>query len=341
MSLESLRTLWFVLIAVLWVGFFFLEGFDFGVGMLLPFLGRKDDERRLIINSIGPHWDGNEVWLLTAGGATFAAFPQWYATLFSGFYIPLFLLLLALIVRGVAFEFRSKDRNPRWRSLWDWCIFAGSLLPSLLLGVTFANLVVGVPINDKMTFTGDLFTLLNPFGLLGGLTLVAVFLFHGINFLNRKLSGDLLERSRKWTLRLWLTAFVFESGWGIATLLITTAQARLKGLSIAMLLLGMLFLLAAGMLVEKKRDGWAFITTGVSVLLIPVSYFTILFPRLMVSSTGPEFSLTITNASSSAYTLSVMNIVALVFLPFVLAYQAWSYWVFRKRMGSDTTKLTY
>src|SRR5512143_3597276 len=157
----TLNTLWFVLIAVLWIGFFFLEGFDLGVGMLMPFLGKKDDERRAIINTIGPHWDGNEVWLLTAGGATFAAFPQWYATMFSGFYLALFLLLLALIVRGVAFEFRSKDTNPRWRGLWDWCIFVGSLLPALLLGVAFANLAKGVPINADMQYTGSLLTLLN------------------------------------------------------------------------------------------------------------------------------------------------------------------------------------
>jgi len=341
MSVEFLRILWFVLIAVLWVGFFFLEGFDFGVGMLLPFLGKRDEERRLILNSIGPHWDGNEVWLLTAGGATFAAFPQWYATLFSGFYIPLLLLLLALIVRGVAFEFRSKDRSPRWRNLWDWCIFAGSLLPALLLGVAFANIVAGVPINDKMTFTGNLFTLLSPFGLLGGLSLVAVFLLHGINFLNRKLTGDLLERSRDWTSRLWLAAFIFEAGWGIATILIISSHAQLRGLGIALVILALLLLLAAGLLVFRNRDGWTFITTGVSVLLIPVSYFTFLFPRLMVSSTSTEFSLTVSNASSSAYTLTVMSIVALVFLPFVLAYQIWSYWVFRKRLGSGTSKLTY
>src|SRR5512144_954 len=168
MSYEFLQTLWFILIAVLWIGFYFLEGFDFGVGMLLPFLGKKDNERRAIINTIGSVWDGNEVWLLTAGGATFAAFPNWYATMFSGFYLALFLLLLALIVRGVAFEFRSKDANPRWRSLWDWCIFVGSFLPALLLGVAFANLAKGVPIDANMHYTGDLSTLLNWYGLLGG-----------------------------------------------------------------------------------------------------------------------------------------------------------------------------
>jgi len=179
----DLNTIWFILIAVLYTGYFVLEGFDFGVGILLPFLSKADVERRAIINTIGPHWDGNEVWLLTAGGATFAAFPQWYATMFSGFYLPLFLLLVALILRGVAFEFRSKDPNPRWRSLWDWCIFAGSLVPALLLGVAFANLAQGVPIDSNMEYTGGFFNLLNPYEILAGVTTIIVFTLHGAIFL--------------------------------------------------------------------------------------------------------------------------------------------------------------
>src|SRR5512139_2996640 len=195
MSYEFLQTLWFILIAVLWIGFYFLEGFDFGVGMLLPFLGKKDVERRAIINAIGPHWDGNEVWLLTAGGATFAAFPMWYATMFSGFYLALFLLLLALIGRGVAFEFRIKDKNPRWRSLWDWLIFIGSLVPALLLGVAFGNLVRGVPIDAEMQYAGGFFTLLNWYALLAGIAAVVTFTLHGAIFLSLKLTGELKEKA--------------------------------------------------------------------------------------------------------------------------------------------------
>ncbi|HET6845582.1 MAG TPA: cytochrome d ubiquinol oxidase subunit II, partial [Anaerolineales bacterium] len=203
MSHETLQIIWFILIAVLWIGFYFLEGFDFGVGMLLPFLGKKDEERRAIINTIGPSWDGNEVWLLTAGGATFAAFPNWYATMFSGFYLALFLLLVGLIVRGIAFEYRSKDPSPRWRHTFDWMIAVGSLVASLLLGTAFANLVQGVPINEQMQYTGNLFTLLNPYGLIGGLTMVSVFLLHGANFLGLKLEGELRNRAHEAARRIY------------------------------------------------------------------------------------------------------------------------------------------
>ena len=208
MSYQFLQILWFILIAVLWIGFYFLEGFDFGVGMLLPFIGKKDVERRAIINSIGSTWDGNEVWLLTAGGATFAAFPEWYATMFSGFYLALFLLLIGLIIRGVAFEYRSKDANPAWRSRFDWMIAVGSFLAALLLGAAFANLARGVPINADKMFTGNLFTLLNPYGLLGGVTTVAVFLLHGANFLGLKLEGELRERVNAAAKKLWIAASI-------------------------------------------------------------------------------------------------------------------------------------
>lgn len=341
MSLELLQTIWFILIAVLWMGFFFLEGFDFGVGMLLPFLGKDDTERRSIINTIGPHWDGNEVWLLTAGGATFAAFPHWYATLFSGFYLALFLLLVGLIIRGVGFEFRSKDKNPKWRALWDWCIFTGSALPAFLLGVAFANLAKGVPINANMMFTGNLLTLLNPYGLLGGLTLIAVFLLHGINFLNLKLTGELLERSRNLAPKIWLVAFVFLSSLMITTLLITDGYAKHGVRALLSPFLAIILLLLAGILLQKKREGWSFVLTGMSVLLVPVTYFLILYPRVMISSTDPKFSLTIFNASSSTYTLNLMSIVALIFVPLVLAYQIWSYWVFRKRLENDPEAFHY
>src|SRR5512143_4059957 len=217
MSHETLQTIWFILIAVLWIGFFFLEGFDFGVGMLLPFLGKKDQERRAIINAIGSTWDGNEVWLLTAGGATFAAFPQWYATMFSGFYLALFLLLVGLIIRGIAFEYRSKDAEPRWRHTFDWMIAIGSFLAALLLGTAFANLARGLPINEKMMFTGNLFTLLNPYGLLGGLSTVAVFVLHGANFLGLKLDGELREHANQYAKKLWIAAAILYLALGIFT----------------------------------------------------------------------------------------------------------------------------
>src|SRR5215471_1863114 len=204
----NLATFWFILIAVLWIGYFFLEGFDFGVGILLPFVGRDDVERRMVVNSIGPVWDGNEVWVLVAGGATFAAFPQWYATMFSGFYLALFLLLIGLILRGISFEYRSKDASPVWRNRFDWMIAIGSFLPSLLLGTAFANLVHGVPINEKMIYTGNLFTLLNPYGLIGGLTMVSVFLLHGANFLTLKLDVNLRDRPHALFKKLYTAAAV-------------------------------------------------------------------------------------------------------------------------------------
>ncbi|MFC2064345.1 cytochrome d ubiquinol oxidase subunit II [Chloroflexota bacterium] len=341
MSYEFLQILWFILIAVLWIGFFFLEGFDFGVGILLPFLGKTDKERRAIINTIGPHWDGNEVWLLVAGGATFAAFPHWYATLFSGFYLALFLLLVGLIIRGVGFEFRSKDKNPKWRTLWDWCIFTGSLLPALLLGVAFANIALGVPIDGAMMYTGNLFTLLNPYGLIGGITVVVMFILHGINFLNLKLSGEVLERSRKITSRIWVAAFIFLASLVIATLFVTDGYEEKGAIILLAPITALAALLGSGFLLRAKREGWSFVTTGLSIILILVTYFHIMFPRVMVSSTDPGFSLTISNASSSAYTLNVMSIVALIFVPLVLGYQIWSYWVFRKRISTDSKGLHY
>jgi cytochrome d ubiquinol oxidase subunit II len=337
----DLNTLWFVLIAVLWIGFFFLEGFDLGVGMLLPFLGKKDEERRAIINAIGPHWDGNEVWLLTAGGAMFAAFPQWYATMFSGFYLALFLLLVALILRGVSFEFRSKDANPRWRSLWDWCIFTGSFMAALLLGVAFANLARGVPINVDMRYTGNLLTLLNWYGLLGGLATVTTFLLHGANFLSLKMTGEMQERAHAMARRIFPFNVAVMFLLLIGTYIATDVYARL-GFNPGMIpLIGLASLLVAGYFISKNQDGWAFAMVALNIVFTLVTFFTILYPRVMISSTNPLYSLTIYNASSSPYTLKVMTIVALVFVPIVLAYQGWTYYIFRKRVSTDTKTLTY
>lgn len=335
------NTIWFILIAVLYIGFFFLEGFDFGIGMLLPFLGKNDTERRTIINTIGPHWDGNEVWLLTAGGATFAAFPHWYATMFSGFYAAFFLLLLALILRGVAFEFRSKDANPKWRSLWDWAIFIGSLLPSLLLGVAFANLVQGVPINADMTYTGTFWTLLNPFGLLGGLLTIAAFILHGAVFLSLKTSGELTERARTTARKVWFEVVVLGFLVLISSNFTTNIQARLGVYKGLIPIFAIVAIMLAGFFIRRKMEGWAFTMTGLAITLTLVTEFMILFPRVMVSSLNPKWSLTIYNASSSPYTLKVMTIVGLIFIPIVLIYQGWSYWIFRKRITNDPKTLTY
>ena len=346
MSYEFLQILWFILIAILWIGFYFLEGFDFGVGMLLPFLGKKDEERRAIINTIGPTWDGNEVWLLTAGGAMFAAFPHWYATMFSGFYIALFLLLVGLILRGISFEYRSKDANPAWRNRFDWMIAIGSFLASLLLGAAFANLARGVPIGADMNYvstSGVMATLnlLNPYGLIGGLTTVVVFLLHGANFLGLKLEGEMRERVIALSKKLYIAAAVVTTLLLVATYIYTDIRTKLginPGItpiaSYAALLVTIYF-------INRKMEGWAFIMTALHIVLTQVSFFTLMFPRVMISSLNPDWSLTIYNASSSQYTLTVMSIVALIFVPIVLAYQGWTYYMFRKRVSTDKKTLVY
>lgn len=322
-----LTTIWFVLIAVLWTGYFVLEGFDFGVGILLPVVGRDDAERRVVINTIGPVWDGNEVWLLTAGGATFAAFPEWYASLFSGFYLPLLLILLALIVRGVAFEYRGKIDSERWRRNWDRAIFWGSLVPALLWGVAFANIVRGVPLNTQHHFTGTLLTLLNPYGLLGGLTTVGVFTLHGAVFLALKTTGDLRERALNVITMSWLTVVVVAAAF-LAWTQLSYGRAELWPVVVlaAAALVGGVVAGIAG------REGWAFGGTAAALALTVAALFGELWPNVLPSTTNPAFSLTVHNASSSSYTLTVMTWVAVIFTPVVLAYQGWTYWVFRKRI---------
>lgn len=329
----DLNAVWFVLIAVLFIGFFFLEGFDFGVGTLLPFLAREDEDRRVVINSIGPFWDGNEVWLLTAGGAMFAAFPHWYATMFSGFYLALVLMLFALIVRGAAFEFRSKDSNPTWRSFWDWMIFVGSSVPALLWGVAIGNLMLGVPIDGSMNYVGGFLNLLNPYALLGGLTFLGLFLLHGAIFLGLKTRGEVMERARAAASLLWLPAVVLAVLFLGAGYLVTDLFSR-PGPNPTVVALGAsAALLLAGWFIRVGRQGLAFAMTGLTIALATVTVFVGLFPRVMISSLKPDWSLTIYNASSSPYTLQVMTIVAVVFVPIVLAYQGWTYWVFRERVG--------
>ncbi len=331
----DLNTLWFILIAVLYIGFFILEGFDYGVGILLPFLGKDDRQRRQIINTIGPFWDGNEVWLLTAGGATFAAFPHWYATLFSGFYLALLLILLALILRGVAFEFRSKDESPLWRSLWDWAVFVGSAIPALLFGVAFGNLVRGVPIDAHMQYVGTFFDLLNPYALVAGLASLITFTLHGAIFLSLRTDGEVQSAAESAAQRLWLPTVIVLIALWVYTYFATDILERLGIDPGVVPLIGMIAMLGTGYMLRRGRAGWAFAGTVTSIAAAVITMFIILYPRVMISSLNPEWSLTIYNASSSPYTLRLMAIIAVIFVPIVLAYQAWTYWVFRHRVTSE------
>jgi cytochrome d ubiquinol oxidase subunit II len=324
----ELTTVWFALIAVLWVGYFCLEGFDFGVGMLLPVLARDETERRVMINTIGPVWDGNEVWVLVAGGATFAAFPEWYATLFSGFYLPLLLILVALIVRGLSFEYRHKRDEVEWKARWDLAIIVGSVVPALLWGVAFANIVAGVPIDADKEFTGTLFTLLNPFGLLGGLVTLTLFAAHGAMFVALKTDGEIRHRARDLAVRIGAVAAV------LAVVFLVWTQVR-TGTALTAVVFAVAALALVGGLVAARagREGWAFVGTFATIGLAVVGLFLALFPDVMPSTTDPAYSLTTTNAAATAYTLKVMTWVAVVFTPIVLGYQAWTYWVFRKRIS--------
>ena len=330
-----LQTFWFALIAILWIGYFVLEGFDFGVGTLLPFLAKDDTDKRVMINTIGPVWDGNEVWLIVAGGATFAAFPGWYATLFSGFYLALFLILVALIVRGVAFEFRGKHDSPQWRAWWDRAIFLGSALPALLWGVGFGNIVQGVPINAAGEYTGNFFTLLNPYALVAGVTSLALFTLHGAVYLSLKTTDEMAERARR--AARWLSPPVALLVFGfLAWTYANAVSAHDRGIVPGVVPLAAVGLtLAMPLIVRSRRDGLAFITTTLAIGLITATIFLNLYPRVMVSSTSSAFDLTVWNTSSSHYTLVVMTIVALLMTPVVLIYQSWTYYVFRHRVSRE------
>lgn len=328
----DLNTVWFILITVLFTGFFFLEGFDYGVGILLPFLGKDDTDRRVIINAIGPVWDGNEVWLLTAGGAIFAAFPNWYATMFSGFYLALVLMLVALIMRGVAFEFRSKDSRSNWRGFWDWMIFFGSSVPALLWGVALGNLLQGVPIDAHKNYVGDFFSLISPYTLITGVYALLLTTLHGAVFLGLKTDGEVRDRARNAAWRLWLPAVIVAVVTIVSSDLATDMFKKLGVNPGVIPITGAVALLASGWFIRTRHEGWAFISTGVTIAFAIITIFMTLFPRVMVSSLNPDWSLTIYNASSTPYTLSVMTVVALIFVPIVLAYQVWTYWVFRKRV---------
>ncbi|MEI2776645.1 MAG: cytochrome d ubiquinol oxidase subunit II [Tetrasphaera sp.] len=331
----DLAVIWFLLIAVLWTGYLVLEGFDFGVGMLLPILGKGVDaedtekRKRVLLNTIGPVWDGNEVWILTAGGSTFAAFPHWYATLFSGFYLPLLLILVALIVRNMGFDYRGKRASSSWKAKWDIAIVVGSVLPALLWGVALTNIVNGVPIDENMEYTGNLFTLLNPVGLIGGLTFVALFLTHGAYFVALKTDGPIRADARRFAAKTGLMTAVLA-----VALLLVLGVTRGSIWSWATTVLAALCLLASLAFNNTGAEGKAFLATALTIGLAVATYFLMLYPDVMPSSTAAANSLTIDNASSTDYTLKIMTIAALVFTPIVLLYQGWTYWVFRKRIST-------
>jgi cytochrome d ubiquinol oxidase subunit II len=332
----DLELLWFCLIAILWAGYFLLEGFDFGVGMLLPFLPRDEEERATMLHTIGPVWDGNEVWLIVAGGATFAAFPAWYATMFSGFYVALLLVLVFLIVRVVSFEWRSKSETPGWRAFWTWCNTVGSVGAALVWGVGLACLVHGVPIDSDGNYAGDLWDLFNPYTVFAGVAVVLLFAFHGATFLTLRTVGDLHDRAQRAARRLAApvaaAAAVFLA-WTVAVAMDSNDKDLFPpivpaALGIVALALGVLFLF-------RGRNGRAFAMTGLGAVSVVATLFVGLYPRVMVSSPDFENSLTVDGAASSHYALAVMSVVALIFVPVVLVYQGWTYYVFRKRVGGS------
>lgn len=336
----SLSELWFLLISVLFVGFFVLEGYDFGVGTVARFLGKNDTEKRVYINTIGPFWDANEVWLLTAGGAMFAAYPHWYATMFSGLYIPLVFMLLALILRGVAFEFRGKIDSPRWKNNWDWAIFFGSALPPLLWGVALTNLMTGLPIDENMEFVGGFLQLLHPFALLGGVMFVLLCMVHGLQFISLKTAGELRDRARNLSKKVTpatIIILVVFAGIGLVKTDIFTNHGNIW---LIVPILSVVTLIAAYVLNNKERDGWAFFMTSLSIVTLISSVFIGMFPRVLISSISAANDLTVYTASSGDYTLKLMTIVAITLLPIVLGYTIWSYYVFRKRIKNED-QLTY
>lgn len=326
----DLGIIWFILIGVLFTGFFFLEGFDFGVGILLLLIGKDDTEKRIIINTIGPVWDGNEVWLITAGGAIFAAFPNWYATMFSGFYLALLVVLVALILRGVSFEFRSKNESQQWRDGWDKVIFTTSLLLAILFGVALSNFIKGVPIDQTMNYVGGFFDLISIYTLVAGITTLLVFTFHGAVFLALKADKPIAEKAEKIAKPIGIGAIIVSA----LLILLSFLQTDLFNSKLALVaaVIAFISLVVSWYLLGVGKAKIAMITNGLSIGLGVAALFAGLFPRVMVSSIKPEFNLTIANASSSLNTLTLMTKVAIIFVPIVLAYQIWTYWIFRKRV---------
>ena len=330
----ELHDFWFFLICVLWSGYFVLEGFDFGVGMLIPVLGRSEEDRGTLLGTIGPVWDGNEVWLVTAAGATFAAFPQWYATMFSGFYIALLLVLVLLIVRVVSFEWREKVDSDRWQGVWTGANVVASYGIPLLWGIALTSLLAGVPVGEDKEFTGNVFDLFSWYSVLGGVAFMALFASHGSVFITLRTTGAMKERAHHLSLRLAPFSVLLTIAFLAATLW-TGVDANEKGLvgGLVIIPLAVAALLVAWFMAGRRREGVAFASTCAAIVLAVTLLFVELFPRVMVSSTDFAWSLTTSNASSSHYTLVFMTIVALVMTPVVLLYQGWTYYVFRARLG--------
>jgi cytochrome d ubiquinol oxidase subunit II len=324
----GLAVLWFVLVALLWIGFFVLEGFDFGVGMLHTSVGRSDEERQLALDSIGPLWDGNEVWLVVAAAGMFAAFPGWYATLFSAFYLPLVLLLAALIVRGVSFEYRDKRESPRWRRTWSVLTTLGSFVAPFVIGIALGDLVHGVPIDSQQNFTGTVLDLISPYSLLVGVTVVALCITHGATFLELKVGGDVRDRARTVARRSApMTALA------VLVFVVWTQVVADRGVIPGLVpVVGVLATAATALLVRRGQEGWAFTSTTLAMAATISTIFLSLYPRVMVSSSGSSFDLTVQNTASSSYALTVMTVVAAMFFPLVLVYQGWTYYVFRRRL---------
>jgi cytochrome bd ubiquinol oxidase subunit II len=330
----DLETFWFCLIVVVWAMYFLLEGFDFGVGMLLPFLPRSEDDRRTMFRAIGPVWDGNEVWLVVAGGATFAAFPAWYATMFSGFYVALLLVLVLLIVRVVSFEWRSKSESPRWRSLWTWANTIGSTGAALIWGVGLSALVYGSPIDGDGDFAGSFWDLFSAYTVFAGIAVVLLFAFHGATFLTLRTVGPLRDRAEHAARRLSIPAAVVAGAYLVWTVAVGMDRND-KDLFPPVLpaVVGGVALVLAVVFLFAGRTGRAFAMTALGTVAAVATLFTSLYPRVMVSSPSFENSLTVDNAASSHYALTVMTVVAVIFVPVVLVYQGWTYYVFRRRLG--------
>jgi len=331
MDPTTLQVVWFLLICVLWTGYLLLEGFDFGVGTLLRVLGRDVHERRALLQTFGPVWDGNEVWLLVAGGATFAAFPEWYATMFSGFYLAFLVLLVALILRNVGVEFWAKDEDGRWKSAWEWAIVGGSAVPAVLLGVAWANLAHGIPLSADHEYAGTFWTLINPYALLGGVTTLALFCAHGTHFLGLRTHGVMRDRAAAAARVLSPAAAALVAVFAIWTV---ADQSPVEPISVVLLAIAVL---AAGGAVARSRaraEAWAFGLSSLAIVGLFAALFVWQFPNAL-TSTDPATSLTLHAASSTPYTLKVMTFVAVALVPFVLLYQGWTYWVFRRRIGAE------
>jgi cytochrome d ubiquinol oxidase subunit II len=327
----TLAQFWFILIAVLWTGFFVLEGFDLGVGMLHGIIGHDEAERRMVINTIGPLWDGNEVWLIVAGAAIFAAFPGWYATMFSGFYLALVLLLAALMARGTSFEFRRKRDSAAWRRMWDGLLTGGSLLVPLLIGIALGDLLHGLPIDKSQNYTGSFWDLLQPYGIYTGITLVAICILHGATFVTLKTTGEVTDRAARVAARSGPIVALIVIGWAIWTHITAGKGFWPNPVEIGILLV----VIAAAWLAHDRREGWSFACTTITIGLAMLTLFTDLYPNVMISSTNSAYNLTIANTASPSYTLKLMSIVAVILLPVVLAYTAWNYYVFRRRLTAS------